>query len=174
MRGHGQLRWHFEVYHLSNGRSAEALVLMYSHGKSAIEVETVDGYIYNESKWHYNDVIMSMIASQITSLTFLYSTVYSGADQRKHQIFASLAFLWGIHRWPVNYPHKRPVTRKMFPFDDVIMSLISRGNRPMDISMCNSCLISLWIQMRIDELPIYSITPRSICDTMYTTRFPLT
>ena len=70
---------------------------------------------------HYNDVIMNVMASQITSLTIVYSIVYSGADQRRHQSFASLAFLRGIHRWPVNSPHKRPVTRKMFPFDDVIM-----------------------------------------------------
>ena len=53
------------------------------------------------------------MASQITSLTTVYSTVYSGADQRKHQSSASLAFVWGIHRWPVNSPHKCPVTRKM-------------------------------------------------------------
>ena len=59
--------------------------------------------------------------SQITSLTIVYSTVYSGADQRKHQSPASLAFVPVIHRWPVNSPHKWPVTRKMFPFDDVIM-----------------------------------------------------
>ena len=72
--------------------------------------------------WHYNDVIMSVIASQLTSLTIVYSTVYSGADQRKHQSSATLAFVWGIHRWPVNSPHKWPVTRKMFPFDDVIMN----------------------------------------------------
>ena len=70
---------------------------------------------------HYNDVIMSTIAFQITSLTIVYSAAYSGADQRWHQSSASLAFVWGIHRWPVNSPHKRPVTRKMFPFDDVIM-----------------------------------------------------
>ena len=44
----------------------------------------------------YNDVIMSTMTSQITSLTIVYSTVYSGADQRKHQSSASLAFLWGI------------------------------------------------------------------------------
>ena len=55
---------------------------------------------------HYNDVIMSAIASQITNLTIVISTFYSGADQRKHQSFASLAFVRGIHRWPVNYPHK--------------------------------------------------------------------
>ena len=70
---------------------------------------------------HYNDVIMSVMASCITSPTTVYSTVYSGTDERKHQSSESLAFVWGIHRWPVNSPHKGPVTRKMFPFDDVIM-----------------------------------------------------
>ena len=70
---------------------------------------------------HYDDIIMGTIASQITSLTIVYSTVYSGEDQSKHQSSASLAFVWGIHRGPVNSPHKWPVTRKMFPFDDVIM-----------------------------------------------------
>ena len=64
---------------------------------------------------------MSASVSQITSLTIVYSSVYSAADQRKHQSSASLAFVLGIHRWPVNSPHKWPVTRKMFPFDDVIM-----------------------------------------------------
>ena len=64
---------------------------------------------------------MSAIASQITSLIIVYATVYPGADQSKHQSSASLAFVWGIHRGPMNSPHKWPVTRKMFPFDDVIM-----------------------------------------------------
>ena len=64
---------------------------------------------------------MSTMASQITSLTIVYASVYSGTDQRKHQSSASLAFVRGIHRGPVNSPHKGPVTRKMFPFDDVIM-----------------------------------------------------
>ena len=64
---------------------------------------------------------MGAIASQITGLNIVYSTVYSDADQRKHQGSASLAFVWGIHRGPVNFPHKWPVTRKNFPFDDVIM-----------------------------------------------------
>ena len=72
--------------------------------------------------YHYDDVIMDTIASLITSLTIVYSTVYSDADQRTHQSSASLAFVWGIHRGPVNSPHKWPVTRKMFQFDDVIMS----------------------------------------------------
>ena len=64
---------------------------------------------------------MGAIASQITSLTIVYSIVYSDADQRKHQSSASLAFVRVIHRGPVNFPHEWPVTRKMFPFDDVIM-----------------------------------------------------
>ena len=64
---------------------------------------------------------MGAIASQITSLTIVCSTVYSDADQRKYLSSASLAFVRGNHRGPVNSPHKWPVTRKMFPFDDVII-----------------------------------------------------
>ena len=41
---------------------------------------------------HYNDVIMGAIASQITSLTIVFSIVYLDTDQRKHQSSASLAF----------------------------------------------------------------------------------
>ena len=55
---------------------------------------------------HYCDVIMFAMASQITSLAIIYSTVYSGADQRKHHSSALLAFVRGIHRWPVNSPQK--------------------------------------------------------------------
>ena len=54
---------------------------------------------------HYSDVIMGAMASQITSLAIVYSTIYSCTDQRKHQRSA----------WPVNSPHKGPVTRKIFP-----------------------------------------------------------
>ena len=57
-----------------------------------------------EWRLHNNDVIMGTMASQITSLTIVYSTVYSGADQRTHQSSASLAYS----------PHKWPVTRKCF------------------------------------------------------------
>ena len=64
---------------------------------------------------------MSTMAFQITSPTIVFSIIYSGADKRKLQSYASLAFMGGIHRGPVNSPHKGQVTRKMFPFDDVIM-----------------------------------------------------
>ena len=64
---------------------------------------------------------MGTMAFQITSLAIVYSTIYSWADKRKQQSSASLAFVWGIHQWPVKYPYEGSVTRKMFPFDDVIM-----------------------------------------------------
>ena len=70
---------------------------------------------------HYSDVIMSAVPSQITGVTIIYPTICSDADQRKHQSSTSLAFVWGIDWLPVNFPQKGPVTRKRFPFDDVIM-----------------------------------------------------
>ena len=88
---------------------------------------------------HYDDVIMGAMASLVTSLTIVYSTVYSGAYQRKHQSSASLAFVWGNHRGPVNSPHKWPVTRKMFPFDDVIMTFTLESRWPY-----NFYAISFW------------------------------
>ena len=97
---------------------------------------TVDSSLWPEYFWngnacmhfvtttvHYNDVIMSRMVSEITSLASVYSIVYWGTDQRKHQRSVSLAFVRGIHRSPANSPHKRPVTRKMFPFDGVIVDL---------------------------------------------------
>ena len=70
--------------------------------------------------WRQNE--RDAMASQITSLTIVYSIVYSDTDQRKDQITAWLAFVRGIHQWPMISPHKGPVMRKMFSFDDVIMS----------------------------------------------------
>ena len=66
---------------------------------------------------------MSAMTSQVTTLTIVYSNVYSGADQRKHQSPASLAFVRGIQRCQVNFPNKGSVTRIMSPFDDVIMRI---------------------------------------------------
>ena len=88
---------------------------------------------------HHNEVIMSAIASQITSVLIVYSTVCLGADQRKHQSSASLTFLRGIHRWLVNSPHKGLVTRKKCPFDDFIMYC--------DVNSWDS----FWVAFRCDE-----------------------
>ena len=97
---------------------------------SSITLETETLGFRNEhhsfnTTWHYGDVMMRVMASQITSLTIVYSTVYSCVDQRKHQSSASLAFVKGIRRWPVISQRKGPVSRKMFPLDEVIMVLFS-------------------------------------------------
>ena len=88
------------------------------NGSSPKIIWTNDGPVHSspglyELLWytHYNDVIMSTMASLITSITIVYSIFHSGAVQRKHQSSASMAFAWA----------KGPVTRKMLPFDDVIM-----------------------------------------------------
>ena len=70
---------------------------------------------------HYSEAIKSAMASQISGISIVCSIICSGADQRKHQSSVSLTFVRGIHRWRVDSPHKRPVTRKMFLFDDVKM-----------------------------------------------------
>ena len=92
---------------------------------------------------HHGDIRMGAIASQITSLMIVYSTVYSAAHQRKHQSSTSLAFVRGIHRGPMNSPHKWPVTRKMFPFDDVIMCVIQGTQYPYYDMKC--ILSHTWI-----------------------------
>ena len=66
---------------------------------------------------------MRAMVSQITSLKIVYTTVYSGAGQRKRQSSASLAYVQRTHRWQVVSPHKWPVMRKMFPFDNIIMMM---------------------------------------------------
>ena len=104
----------FTIEYLANQQSAQGI---------AHEIKNTHHY------GHYTDVIMTTMAFQITSLTIVYSTVYSDADQRKHQSSASLAFVRGIHRGPVNSSYKWPVTRKMFPFDDVIME---KDNNPQN------------------------------------------
>ena len=107
------------------------------------------------SSTHYSDVIMGVMAFQLTSLRIVYSTVYLGADQRKHQISASLAFVRGIHQWPMNSPHKGPVTRKMFPFDDVIM------NTNCDKTTCYIKYIKLVVQATYEE-PFYTQTDKYV------------
>ena len=89
--------------------------------------KTIPGHImynigcHSNCHIHYIHVKMSAMASQISGLSSVYSTVYSGVDQRKRRSSASLAFVRGIHRWLVNSPHKGSVTGKMFLFHDVIM-----------------------------------------------------
>ena len=88
------------------------------------------GWFYNGNRLcydrptYYSDVIMIAIAARITGVSIVCSAVFLGSDQIKHQNSASLAFVRGIHRWPVDSLIKWPVTPKMFLFDDVIMNRI--------------------------------------------------
>ena len=110
----GDIRWHPFIFAMGY------LTQVYTRYKFIICWQTATQSQYRS---HYCDVLMGVVASQITSLTIVYSTVHSDADQRKHQSSASLAFVKGIHRGPVDSLRKGPVTRKMIPFD-VIMSVI--------------------------------------------------
>ena len=110
-------------------------MIMYFHVLSSLDTDMAPLF-----EKHYNEVIMGVIASQITGLMIVYSTVYSGTDQRKHESTVSLAFVQGIHRGPVNSRHKWPETRKMFQFDDVIMIT------------SDACLFSTVSIMAIDDL----------------------
>ena len=116
---------------------------------------------FDKSRKHYDDVIMDSIASQITCLMIIYSTVHSGTGQRKHQSSASLAFVWEIQRWPVNFPHKWPVTQKMFPFDEVIMKIpkclfgtIVPEPREAKIYLCN-----IWKMDKFTNSELYYLIP---------------
>ena len=111
-----------------------------------------DSYSWNNaSGWHNCDIIMSVMASNITGISIVYSAVCSGADQRKHQTSTSLAFVWGIHQWQVNSPHKGTVTWKVFPFDDIIMRCFILYNGWPCICCCqgsfyhgNGSILTLW------------------------------
>ena len=113
---------------------------------------------------HYCDVIMSPTSSQITSLKIVYSIVYSGTDQRKHQSSASLAFVRGIHQKPVKSPHKWPVTRKMFPFDDVIMCWedVTAVSRPQSVNRD----ISKIAKLERSTVAIFFHTSQNLCSAM--------
>ena len=107
---------------------------------------------------------MDTIASQITSLTIVYPIVYSGTDKRKHQSSASLAFVRGIHRRPVNSPHKWPITRKMVPFDDVIMihwAMSCRCGITDNISCCQKMLNTEHIAITSEyNKPVWKLSDR--------------
>ena len=85
---------------------------------------------------------MGVMASQITSLTFFTQSCIQEQIKESNQSSPTLAFARGIHRGPVNSPHKGPVTRKMFPFDGVIMKIFVMC--ALRVKMTTSCRCSLW------------------------------
>ena len=114
---------------------------------------------------HHSGVIMSAMASQITGVSIVRPTVCSRADQRKHQNSASLAFVRGIYPWPLDFPHKGPVTRKMFPFDDVIMFLLFF--KAIQRVGAGSSAIKLLFGLILDDLNACSTMEASIYGNNY-------
>ena len=88
---------------------------------------------------------MSRLPSQITSVLIVYTTICSGADQRKYQSSATLAFVRGFHWRPANSLHKGPVMRKMFPFHDIIMAWTNAGL--LSIGPFRIHLSKVWIKI---------------------------
>ena len=119
---------------------------------------------------HYNDAILSTMASQITGVSIVYLTVSSGADQIKNQSFASLAFVRGIHRWQQNSPHKGTVMREMFPFDNVIMKSTldqlmawwRQVTNPLLEPILTQIYIAIW--RHYDKTPLTDMS-KSLCAT---------
>ena len=105
--------------------------------------------------FHYSDVIMITMVSQITGVWCVYLTVCSGADQRKHQSSASLAFVKGFHRWPVNSPHQGPVIRKMFQFDDVIMNFVNMAT--FSFWQCSNDLYTIYFLCKFHILILIGV-----------------
>ena len=111
---------------------------------------------------HYNDVIMSAMASQLTSPTIVYSIFYSGADQRKPQSTASLAFVSGIHRWPAGLDIRKfhpwfnlqpkfhyrnhNISRNTFPSHLIFSSLLKSINTSLTITVhyTSESLVNEW------------------------------
>ena len=105
-----------------------------------------------------------------------FSAVYSGADEKRYQSSVSLAFVRGIHRWPVNSPHRGPVTRKTFPFDDVIMFQLERINQKGD-KTCDLPVADARVNVHLDydfKPPRLSATSMDkICRALFPALFGL-
>ena len=128
---------------------------------------------------HYSDVIMTTMAYQITRLTAVYSTVYSDANQRKHQSSASLAFVWGIHRdWWIPRP-KGQLRGKCFYLmtsSCIQYSLLDWGCIVIDSCMVTLCGADCTAYMRERDsflgvnnkrgkpgtVPVYDLGPKRI------------
>ena len=119
---------------------------------------------------HYSDVIMSPIAYKITVVSIVCAIVDSDEDQRKHKSSASLDFVRGIHRRPVNFPHKGPVTWKMSSFDDVIMTnlTLSNCNNPLLLIRDSNDRLLCYPQNCLEKISTTSCRPSQSTKWQYT------
>ena len=128
-------------------------------------------------QWHHNG--RDGISNHQLHDCLLNRLFNQGVDQRKLQSSTSLAFMRGIHRWPVNSMHKGPVTRKMCPFDDIIMSVIvawhpiSIRSFDFNIHLTHYSPVisygimdhSFWstVMSLLEALPLIEAPPRWVC-----------
>ena len=131
-------------------KSDDYRIMHSRHPFTRVRLKRTHSCVVQSRTRHYSDVIVSSMASQFTGVLIGCSTVCSCTDQRKHSS-ASLAFVRGIHRSPVDSPHKGPVTRKMFPFDGVIMQY----------QLCKGCVSDICISEKIMVVMKGSI--RKVC-----------
>ena len=87
---------------------------------------------------HNNDVIMSAMASKITSLRTFTQPFIQAQNKKKYQSSASLAFVRGIHRSPVNSPHKRPVTGELILYCTDLLLHRAPASRGRSTAMARS------------------------------------
>ena len=116
---------------------------------------TASPSLISSPQLHYSDVLMGTMASLIIGVPIIYSTVCLGADQRKHQSSASLAFVREIHRWQVISPEKGPVTRKKFSFDGTIMIIVALSI--FFVIVVSIVFMTVTIDYRVE------LTPFNIC-----------
>ena len=125
----------------------------------AIWVSRVQTFYFWGTFYHYSDVIMGVMESQINSLTIVYSKLFRCRSKKTPKLCVTgpWPFVRGIHRSPVNSTHKGPVTRKMFPFDDVIVCEFQIGlHHTMRPSLFN--LKRLWVdRLRIQKTTISTL-----------------
>ena len=115
---------------------------------------------------HQSGVIISTMVSQIISLTIVYSIIRSSRDKMKHQSSMSLALVRRIHRWPAISPHKKPVTRKMLQFDDVIMFMCNRETTGLSADIDSYTLWTYYAKQRLLYLTLFSLIPYQVQITM--------
>ena len=147
-----RVRWYNSRY-ISVKIESTWLLLMSWHlfrtSASATEMLTWANTSTNEMI-HYSDVIMGTMASQITSRMIVYSTVYSGADQRKHQNSASLAFVRVIHlpkgQWRGKCFHLMTSSCNFI--------LYISGREPNDQYITNGISISSWTPFLVFQIKL--------------------
>ena len=125
---------HPRIYNLTKTQFRSSQSVVPSHNKTQQSTHHVHDSWDKSLRWRHNE--RGGVSNRQPHECL--PTVYSGSDQRKHQSSASLVFVRGIHRWPVNSPHKGPATRKMFPFDDVIILFLQIMIRHQSLFIINN------------------------------------